>query len=226
MPVVRAPHRADGPFNAWRNRADHQPRRLRVADGGRGHERHAESLADKREQAVVAAGLKAHARDEPGPLGRAIGDGPQPGAFLEKDERVVPEQPQVDDLVGGERVRGRQRHQYWLPNQRDSVKARGTLNIKGGDREVDLTPCGHREHVARRVLAQRHVDPWVGGVKRREQPGQVKPGQRLHRAQDEPPAGEALEGGHLLAGGVHFGQRAAGSQEEDLARLGQPHPAT
>ena len=66
--VVRAPHHADGPFDTGRHRSTATPGGGGSRDGGRGDERHPESLADKREEANVAAGLKADARNEPGPL--------------------------------------------------------------------------------------------------------------------------------------------------------------
>jgi hypothetical protein len=51
----------------------------------------------------VTAGLKAHPRDEPGPLGRSLGDGPQPGALLEEDERLVAELSQEADRLHASR---------------------------------------------------------------------------------------------------------------------------
>ena len=123
---------------------------------------------------------------------------------------------------------------WWRPGTATSTGSRtsgsnleacGPLDIERGDREVDLASRGHREHVAGGVLAQRHVDPGMGSVKRGDQPGQVQPGECLHGAEHQPSGGKALERGDLLARGIHLRQGAASPQEKDLARLGQAHPA-
>jgi len=147
------------------------------------------------------------------------------GARREEDERLAPQLPHVDGLQRGQPVGGRQRDQHRLADQRGSLEARGPLDVERGDRQVDLAARGHREHVAGGVLAQRHVDPGMGGVKRRDQAGQVQPGEGLHGAEHQPSGGQALEGGDLLARGVHLRQGAVSPQEKDVSCLGQPHPA-
>ena len=173
----------------------------------------------------MTADLKADARDETGLTGRTLGDCPESGALLEKDERLLAELPYGDGLKRSQAVRGGQRRQHRLADERENLKSGGLLNVERGDREVDLAVCGHGEHVAGGVLAQRYVDTGMGGVKRGQQPGEVQPGQRLHRADNQPPAGEALERGDLRPGGIDLREGAASPGEEHLPRLGQVYPA-
>jgi hypothetical protein len=62
-----------------------------------------------------------------------LGDVPQSGAWLEEDECLLAELLQCDGLVTGEPVRSGDSNQYRLPDEQESVQARGQVDVDRGD---------------------------------------------------------------------------------------------